>query len=64
MDRGEPVFKKFRKYNPVTGVSTQLPDMPFMSYHARSVAVGSMIYALGGCGTSGLTTQYCTDRHA
>jgi hypothetical protein len=49
MDRGEPVFKKFRKYNPVTGVSTQLPDMPFLSYHARSVAVGNMIYALGGC---------------
>ena len=23
-----------------------------------------MIYALGGCGTSGLTTQYCKDRHA
>jgi hypothetical protein len=46
MDRGDPVYKIFRKYNPITGVTTQLPDMPFKSYHARSVAVGNMIYVL------------------
>ncbi len=37
--------------------------MPFRSYHARSVAIGNMIYALGGCGLNGATTEYCTDRH-
>lgn len=62
MDRTEAVYKIFRKYNPITGATTSLPDMPFKSYHARSVAVGNMIYALGGCGTSGLTTQYCVDK--
>lgn len=63
MDRGEPVYQTFRKYNPTTGVTTPLTQMPFKSYHARSVQVGNMVYTLGGCGLSGATTQYCSDRH-
>lgn len=63
MNRGKPVYQIFRKYNPATGVTTPLGDMPFKSYHSRSVTVGNMIYFLAGCGLNGTTTQYCSDRH-
>lgn len=46
MDRTKPVHQIFRKYNPATGLTTPLPDMPFKSYHARSVAIGQFIYTL------------------
>lgn len=36
--------------------------MPFSSYHTRSVAIGHLIYALGGAGINGKTTESGSDK--